>query len=202
MRPSARRRWLAIPFAAFVATCAEKATGPAAVAAIEVTSNIGLRLAAGRTATLTATARDASGFSLTNTVFTWTSSQPAIASVSASGVVTGIATGPTTITVTGGGVSATINFLVSTPNFTGITATIGDPLTTSLSGGLSTISRTRTQTALALCTTGITTGDFTVIESCISGVRTEVTAATEATDIALLATLGLLIDHVDRLLKL
>jgi uncharacterized protein YjdB len=201
MHVSPPRRWLAVLAALSSLTCAEQITAPQ-LAAIELTSDIGNRLAVGRTATITAVGRDASGLPLTGVVITWSSSANVFATVSQAGVVSGVAAGPATITATADGIAATLNFQVSTPDFAGITATLADPLFVSMTGGLSTNSRTRTQTALSLCTQGVTSGNFTTIESCVSGVRAEVTAAFEATDQALLATMALFIDHIDRLLKL
>ena len=201
MHVSPPRRWLALLAALSSLTCAEKVTAPS-LAAIELTSDIGNRLAVGRTATISALARDAAGFPMTGVVITWSSSANAVATVNQSGLVSGVAAGPATITASADGVSATLAFQVSTPDFAGITATLNDPLLVSLAGALSTNARSRTQTALSLCTQGVTSGNFTTIESCISGVRAEVTAAFEATDQALLATMALFIDHVDRLLKL
>jgi hypothetical protein len=62
--------------------------------------------------------------------------------------------------------------------------------------------RTPVQAALAECSAGVTDGNFTTLESCLAGVRAEVTGATDPTDRALLASLALFIDHVERLLNL
>src|SRR5207247_3359231 len=59
----------------------------------------------GQTVQLTATPQDASGTALTGRVVTWASSNTAVATVNGSGVVTGMAAGPATITATSGGES-------------------------------------------------------------------------------------------------
>ena len=64
-------------------------------------------VAVGATKQLTATTKDATGTILTGRVVTWTSSTAAVASVSATGVVTGVAVGSTTITATSEGKSGT-----------------------------------------------------------------------------------------------
>jgi hypothetical protein len=203
MRPTPHR-WLVVLLALSHLTCAgDKIGGPTiTVATVALTSSIGNRLAVARTATVTAVARDAAGAEVPAASFAWTSSASGVASVSSTGVVTGVSAGSATITASSEGKTSTLTFQVSAPDFTGITSAGADLLMASLVNGLSTAVRTRTQAALALCTTGVTAGNFTTIESCISGVRAEVTAASDATDKALLATIALFVDHIDRLLKL
>lgn len=67
---------------------------------------------AGTTTTATATLRDARNAVLAGRVVTWTSSDLALATVASSGLVTGIAPGPVTITVTSEGKSASIALVV------------------------------------------------------------------------------------------
>lgn len=66
-------------------------------------------------ASLSATLSDSSGNTLTGRTVTWTSANTAIATVSASGTVTGVAIGSTLITATSEGRSATVPVTV-TPN--------------------------------------------------------------------------------------
>jgi uncharacterized protein YjdB len=61
----------------------------------------------GATVQLTATTKDSAGGLLTGRVVTWASSNPAVATVSASGLVTGVAAGSATITATSEGKSGT-----------------------------------------------------------------------------------------------
>lgn len=59
------------------------------------------------TVTLTATAKDAAGATITGRTMTWSSSNPLVAIVSQSGVVTGLLPGTATITASTGGMSGT-----------------------------------------------------------------------------------------------
>jgi uncharacterized protein YjdB len=71
---------------------------------------------AGSTYQLTATPKDASGNPLTGRVVTWSSANTAIATVSSSGLVTGVAAGgPVTITATSEGKSGTAAITVTVP---------------------------------------------------------------------------------------
>jgi uncharacterized protein YjdB len=67
----------------------------------------------GGTVQLTATTKDSAGNVLTGRVVTWASSVPAVATVSASGLVTGVAAGTITITATSEGKSGTASVTVT-----------------------------------------------------------------------------------------
>ena len=81
----------------------------AAVAVSPATAN----LTAGQTAQLSATPKDASGNPLTGRVITWATSNAAVATVSAGGLVTAVAAGSATITATSEGQSGTAAVTVS-----------------------------------------------------------------------------------------
>src|SRR5439155_25440316 len=72
------------------------------VASVTVTPPAPTVVVAG-TVQLTATTKDANGSVLTGRVVTWASGNPAVATVSATGVVTGVAQGQGTITATSEG---------------------------------------------------------------------------------------------------
>src|SRR5216117_116088 len=67
----------------------------------------------GQTVQLTATPQDASGTALTGRVVTWGSSNTAVATVNGSGLVTGMAAGPATITATSEGQSGSAAITVT-----------------------------------------------------------------------------------------
>ena len=79
---------------------------PTPVATVTLNSTSQL-VAQGNTFQLTATLRDSVGGPITGRVITWTSSVPAVATVSATGLVTVVGGGTTTITATREGKSAT-----------------------------------------------------------------------------------------------
>lgn len=85
---------------------------PAPVASVTVTPATST-LVVGRTVTLEAVTRDASGNVLTGRTVTWTSSAPGIATVSSSGIVTGVAPGTATITATSEGHSGSASVTVT-----------------------------------------------------------------------------------------
>src|SRR5213079_1429559 len=68
---------------------------------------------AGQTVQLTATPRDANGAALSGRVVTWSSSNTSVATVSTSGLVSGVTPGSATITATSEGKSATASITVT-----------------------------------------------------------------------------------------
>lgn len=91
----------------------------------------------GQTTQLTATVRDANGSILTGRAVTWTSSNTAIATVSSTGLVTGVALGSATITATSETKSGTSALTVSAVPVGSVTvapttATVNDGHTTTL----------------------------------------------------------------------
>lgn len=93
----------------------------AVVATISI-SPATVSLGVGATAQMQATLRDARGAALSGRVVTWTTSNTAVATVSATGAVTGVALGgPVTITATGEGRSATAQVTVVPPPVASLT---------------------------------------------------------------------------------
>jgi uncharacterized protein YjdB len=94
-----------------IATIAVRAVPVGSVAVAPTTVSVVL----GQTVTIVPTVRDANGVVVTNRVVTWSSSNAAVAAVSAAGVVTGVAQGSATITATSEGQSASSVVSVTPP---------------------------------------------------------------------------------------
>lgn len=75
--------------------------------------------AVGQTVQLTATAKTAAGTAVAGKTITWSSSAEAVASVSATGLVTAVTPGPATITATADGVSGTATVTVKADQLAG-----------------------------------------------------------------------------------
>jgi len=193
-------RLIAAALVVVVVACGGDTVGPSSVASIAVTSPIGARMAVGRTVQLVAVAHDAHGATVSGVTLTWTSSASGIASVDATGVVSGIAAGPVTLTAQGAGVTGMLELRVISADLNGIAADVSDAFTMSVVAGLTSAVRDRVQAALTVCGAGATQGNFTTIESCLASARAQVAGATDPTDRALLGTLALYFDHVERLL--
>lgn len=103
---------------------------PVATVSIQLTQST---VAPGRSTTVTATARDATGAVLTGRQITYSSSLPSVAVVSVNGIVQTIALGTATITATSEGRSASALLTVQPPPIATVTVTgasrvkVGDP---------------------------------------------------------------------------
>jgi uncharacterized protein YjdB len=93
---------------------------------------------AGTTTTLTATVRDANGTLVTNRPVAWSTSDPLIATVSSTGVVTGVAPGSATVTATSEGKSGSSAITVTPAPVANVT--VQPPAFTLPVGGTTTVS--------------------------------------------------------------
>jgi uncharacterized protein YjdB len=90
-------------------------------------------LAVGGTQQLAAVARDAAGAERAGRTFVWTSSAPAVATVSSTGLVTAVGAGSATITATADGVSGTAAVTVTAPPAVGPVSRVAvSPKTTTM----------------------------------------------------------------------
>lgn len=102
-----------------------------------------LSLVTGATGTLTATARDAAGNTLTGRPVAWSTSNAGIATVASGGVVTAVAPGSATITATSEGRTATAAITVTAPPPAAVASVTLAPTTLALNvGGTGTLSAT------------------------------------------------------------
>jgi uncharacterized protein YjdB len=127
------------PGTTVISATAEGRTGQVTVTVVPPVASVTVRLTAatipvGATTTATATAFDDRGTSLTGRAVTWSSSAPAVATVSTSGVVTGVAAGTAIISATSEGRTGSVTITISAPvsvasvSFTGSTRQkVGDP---------------------------------------------------------------------------
>ncbi len=154
----------------------------------------------GATTQLTATPKDANGAALSGRAVTWATSNPAVATVSAGGVVTGVATGSATITATSEGQTGTSAITVTnvpvasvtvSPTAAGVTvgattqltATPKDANGTALSGRAVTWATSNAAVATVSATglvTGVATGSATITATSEGQSGTSVITVTNA----------------------
>ena len=87
---------------------------PVTVSTVRVTPSTGT-VDVGSTLQLAASALDAAGAALAGRTFTWTSLTPAVATVSAAGLLTGVTTGSVTVSAAADGVSGSATVAVTVP---------------------------------------------------------------------------------------
>ncbi len=103
-----RHNWLGVcgTIATVVSFACSDSTGPSEPSSIVVTPDTATVVSLGATVQLAATALDADGNTIIGAMKTWASSDPAIATVSNTGMVTAIANGTATVTAASGGVTS------------------------------------------------------------------------------------------------
>ena len=106
-----RRDHLVVLLAAGGIACGSSSTPPA-VKTVVITATA-LEVPVGGTQQMVANAFDSSGILIPGTTAVWTSSDPAIATVSPFGVLSGVAFGGTTVTATVNGVAGSQPFTVA-----------------------------------------------------------------------------------------
>ena len=198
-----QRHFLLIVGALATVGCSDP--GPSArVARIDVASAMDSILNQGAQSQLTATARDAEGKVLSAS-FTWQSSNTTTATVGANGLVSALTPGTSTIRVTAPaepGVEGTLAIRVVDADLTTIAAITADPFADIVLAALSTGARPGAETSWNKCATQTAAQNIVGVRSCISELRTQAGAVTEGTDRALLATLAVFADHIERRLAL
>jgi uncharacterized protein YjdB len=118
-----------------------------AIASITVVPDNAAFTALGATKSFTAEARDANGFLVASAVFTWTASNPAVASVGAStGVASSVGVGSTSVVASAGGVSGVVSVAVS--------QVIASIVVTPATASLKTIGSTQQYSAVAFDANG------------------------------------------------
>jgi uncharacterized protein YjdB len=98
-----------------VVAAAPPSSAPAAPVAVVAVAPAASTLTTGQTLQLAATLTDALGGVLTGRTVTWATSDASVATVNASGLVTGVAAGSASITATSEGISGTAAVTVSAP---------------------------------------------------------------------------------------
>ena len=189
--------------AALVAACADDPAAPQpVVATIQVTSPIGTLWDVGASIALAASPRDAQGNPVSGVALTWTSTNPNVATVSSTGSVQAMGIGTATIRAETNNIAGTLPVQVVNADLAVIATVANDLFAASLINGTTTALRTRLVAAASAAATAAGQGNLQAIQQYVATIRTEAAAATDATDRALLASLTLFADHVERLLNL
>jgi len=98
------------------------------------------QIAVGQTAALVVAARDASGNVIGGRAVSWSSASPAVATVDANGVVSGVSAGSATITATISGVAGTSAITVTSPQVAAVT--LAPSILSVVEGGSATLTAT------------------------------------------------------------
>jgi len=201
MRP---HLWMIFAAGVALSACTANEGPPPRIASIDVGSPVDSILNQGASVQFSAIARDSRGQVMTQAL-TWQSSNPGAAAVSATGVVAALTPGRATIQVTvpsDGGVQGALPIRVVDADLTTITAITADAFGGALLGALSTAARPAAQTSWASCASHAADQNIVAIRQCVTDLRTQAGAVTDGSDRALLATLAVFGDQIERRLAL
>jgi uncharacterized protein YjdB len=115
---------------------------PAPVVTTVTVAPTSASIVAGATTTLQATVKDQNGNVMTGQTVTWSTNNPAAASVNSSGVVTGVAAGSATITATSSGKSGTSSITVTAAPLVVTTVTVAPTSASIVAGATTTLQAT------------------------------------------------------------
>ena len=207
LRPRARHLRFAATLAAttLLAGCSKDATGPeppSGVAGVSVTSDVELLIAVGYAVQLTAKATSADGSVVSGAAFDWQSSNVQVATVSSSGLVTGVGRGTATVTATHGGASGSLQVAVVDADLAAIARLRDDPLVALLVGRLHGDLGSSLRQALDGVALSIAAGDVTAIRDALSTMLASLGSTSDGDEVIALTVLGLVLQRAQRLLNL
>ncbi|MEX2048648.1 MAG: Ig-like domain-containing protein [Gemmatimonadota bacterium] len=156
-------------------------------------------IAVGSTVRLEAQARAESGAPVSTTV-TWSSSHQAVATVSGSGLVSGLSSGQTTVVAAAGGATASYPMRAVDARLAEFSAVLADPFVAAASQALSTSVSAQLTGIVGQCEAALLTAHVLALEACM--VAASGLGATDGTDQPLLGVLDLIFAHSHGLLEL
>ena len=170
------------------------------VSSIVVTSpTVDTVMAVGRTAQLSASAIGPSG-SPVSVTFTWSSSNPTTASVSASGLVTGGVAGTTSIRATASGVTGSLGMRAVNADLAGSASTLTDAFVSAVLAGIGASTASTVNGIISTCASNGTSGNVLAVNACL--VNALNVGGVTGTDTALLGVLALFLEQARRQLQL
>lgn len=181
------------------AACGDTTTPPV-VASVDVGSPVDSVLDIGQDAQFTALARQADGTPVAGIGFTWRSTGPSIAEVSGAGLVTAVGAGRTEITASVGQVTGRLPIRVVAADIAGVDRTLNDPLVAYLLTGISGALRTSIAGSLDSGRAAAAAGNIVAADRHFTAALAAGASSSEPDDVALTATLDLLVSHAQRLL--
>ena len=205
---SSQWNWLttAMTACALVALgCGDDATGPGDDVDtdqfnVSVVSSVDLVMAVGRTVQLVATVTNQDGIALSGASLSWRSSNDAIATVSASGLVTALKAGHVTVTAAHNGFEGNVPLTVIDADLDAILELRDDPLMNLLVGQLSGDLAVQLTAALNDLEEAVTVGNCMAVHDALETALNNTSGACDPSDVVTLAVLGLVLERANDLL--
>ena len=168
------------------------------VASIAITSAIDTVMAVDRATQLSAEARAADGTVVPGVDFLWRSTNAAAATMTADGVVQGVAAGATTIEAEAGDVVGALRMRVVAAELDTIEGLLDDPYTRALVAALGDDARAALEALLVSCVEALEEGHMLNLAGCLEDIGQE--GGETATDQALLAVIGIVTTATEQFL--
>lgn len=191
--------------------CGDVATGPdpnpdpnpnPQLYSVSVESSIGTAIAIAHTAQLAATVTNSDGNVVSGIGLTWQSSDPDVATVNATGFITGVGEGQVTISATYEGSSGSVSLVVVDADLDAIAQLRDDPLVNLLIERLESDLAAQLTSALVDLDGAVTVGNCMAVRDAIASAISSTSAATDPSDVISLAVLGLVLERAHDLLGL
>jgi Big-like domain-containing protein len=197
-----RRRAAAVALLG-LAACGGGPTDPGStsVASIIVSSPIGSIIAVAGSAQLAAQARDQGGRSISRT-FSWTAGDPAIATVSPAGVLTGVGAGTTTITAAADGVNGRLSVTVADADLPALQVVLEDPFADGLLQAIGGSVEAALRATWSACGAATSAGNLGLVNACIDQARADLDPSSDPEKAPLVSLIELFVDGLQRLLNL
>lgn len=175
---------------------------PPVVHSVVITSSVDTIVLRGRTAQLTAIARDAQGTAIGGRQVLWGSSSTGVATVNSSGMLTAVGSGSVTIRADIDGVRGTLRLRVIDANLSPIADLAADAYLRRLVAELTAATRTAVEGALAALDDAVDSGNVAEMLAASATIRSQAGSAKDPSDRVLLAVLVLFMEHIERILDL
>jgi alpha-L-fucosidase 2 len=188
--------------AAVLTACRETPVEPPVVAAVTVTSAIDTLVPVGWTAQLTATVTDADGNAIAGAVVSWQSSNAAMATVDANGLLTYVTAGNVTVTATSGGRSGNLKLRGVDWDLPVIIALLNDAYLDNLVASLDPAAAVPFAQAWTTIDDAASQGNITAVQAGLADAQAVVAGSADPATAVFFAVLGLYLDHLTQRLNL
>lgn len=175
---------------------------PPVVRSVAILSSVDTIVLRGRTAQLTAIARDAQGNAIGGRHVLWSSSNPSIATVNPAGVLVGVGVGRVSVNADVDGIRGTLAIRIIAGDLAPVARIAADAYVRRLVEGLSATARTAAEGALTALDDAVNSGNVAEVLAATATIRLLAGSAQDPSDRVLLATLLLFMEQIERAIDL
>jgi hypothetical protein len=187
--------------------CGDATTGPdpdvnTGPVDVSVVSSVDMVMAVGRSAQMNATVTNGYGAVVSNASLSWESSDDQVATVTGSGLVTGVSAGQASVTARHDGMAGSVALTIIDANLEGIAELRNDPLVTMLVDRLSGELTLELTAAFSDLDDAITIGNCLAVRDALQAALTGTGGSADPSDVITLTVIGLVLEQANILLGL